>query len=244
TTADVNGDGIDDIITAPGPGGRPNVKVFDGANGALIMNFMAYNASFTGGVFVAAGDVNGDGKADIITGVGPGGGPHVKVFDGSNPSNVLASFFAYPSGFTGGVAVAAGDVNGDGKADIITGAGPGGGPHVKVFNGASIPNTLYSFFAFPGIGYTGGVSVAAGDLDGDGKADIIAGQATGPNAHVRTFRGSDGAQIGDIIPFGPGSSNGVTLAALDRDGDGLVDVIVGSGPGSSPLVRTFKGTTL
>jgi hypothetical protein len=243
-TGDVNGDGVDDIITAPGPGGGPDIRVYDGVTGNKILEFMAYSPSFTGGVFVAAADVNGDHKADIITGAGPGGGPHVKVFDGANPSNVLASFFAYGSSFKGGVEVAAADVNGDGKADVITGAGPGGGPHVKVFNGANLSNTLSSFMAFD-TSYTGGLFVAAGDLDGDGKADIIAGQATGANAHVRTFRGSDGTMTGDIVPFGgTGSPNGVTVAVEDRDGDGLGDVIVGSGPGSMPSVRTFKGTNL
>src|SRR5439155_27166985 len=82
-TGDVNGDGVPDIITAPGAGGGPHIKVFDGATGQLITQFMAYTPSFAGGVYVAAGDVNGDGKADIITGAGAGGGPHVKVFDGT-----------------------------------------------------------------------------------------------------------------------------------------------------------------
>ena len=79
---------------------------------------------------MAAGDVNGDGHADIITGAGAGGGPHVSVFSGTDLS-ILASFFAYDPAFTGGVTVAAGDVNGDGLADIVTGAGAGGGPHVE-----------------------------------------------------------------------------------------------------------------
>jgi hypothetical protein len=87
--ADVNGDGMPDVITAPGPGGGPDIRVFDGRTGALIQEFMAYDPNFTGGVYVAAGDVNGDGKADIITGADAGGGPHVKVFSGQDDS-VLA----------------------------------------------------------------------------------------------------------------------------------------------------------
>src|SRR5204863_7714922 len=105
-TGDVNGDGYDDLITAAGAGGGPHVKVFDGKTGALLREFMAYDAAFTGGVYVAAGDVNGDGKADIVTGVGVGGGPHVKAFSGADGS-VLASFMAYDANFLGGVYVAA-----------------------------------------------------------------------------------------------------------------------------------------
>jgi hypothetical protein len=113
-----------------------------------------------GGVYIAAGDVNGDGFADIITGAGAGGSPHVKVFDGQTNS-LLASFFAYDVAFTGGVRVAAGDVNDDGLADIITGAGPSGGPHVKVFDGHTSA-LLASFFAFAP-SFTGGVYPAFRD---------------------------------------------------------------------------------
>src|SRR5262249_92373 len=69
-----NGDCAPDIVTGPGAGGGPNVKVFDGRTGTLLKSFFAYNASFTGGVRVAVGDVNGDGYPDIVTGTGPGGG--------------------------------------------------------------------------------------------------------------------------------------------------------------------------
>ncbi|MFL5338953.1 MAG: glycoside hydrolase family 44 protein [Gemmataceae bacterium] len=244
--ADVNGDGVPDVITAPGPGGGPNLRVFDGTTGAQLAgplgSFWAYNPAFTSGVFVAAADVTGDGKAEIITGAGAGGGPHVEVFDGAT-GQIIRSFFAYNSAFVGGVTVAAGDVTGDGKADIITGAGPGGGPNVKVFNGTNLA-TVYSFFAFDP-SFSGGVFVAGGDLDGDGKTDMVAGQATGPSPRVRTFRGSDGNMTGDFTPFaGLASQNGVTVATEDRDGDGLVDVFVGTGPGPASKVRTFKGTTL
>src|SRR5262249_49534572 len=130
-----------------------------------------------------------------------------------------------------------------GAADIITGAGPTGGPHVGVRDGTNVNNVLYSFFAFDST-YTGGIFVAGGDLDGDNKADIIASQGSGANARLRTFRGSTGAMVGDFVAFnGTGSPDGVRVAAEDRDGDGKLDVYVGSGPGSTSRARTFKGTT-
>ena len=106
---------------------------------------------------MAADDLNGDGRAEIITGAGAGGGPHVKVFDGKDLS-VLHSFFAYESGYSGGVRVAAGDVTGDGRADIVTGTG-GGYSTVKVFDGRD-RSLVHQLQPYPGFG--GGVFVASG----------------------------------------------------------------------------------
>lgn len=142
---DVNGDGIADVICGAGPGGGPHVRVFSGNDAHELASFYAYDAAFTGGVFVAGGDVNGDGHADIISGAGAGGGPHVRVYSGVDLAQ-LASFFAYDSGFTGGVSVAVTDANGDGATDIITGAGAGGGAHVRTFNGLSAA-PIDGFFA-------------------------------------------------------------------------------------------------
>src|SRR5439155_16929620 len=110
--------------------------VSDFTDGLLPYSLCTSGAGFTGGVRVAVRDVTGDGVTDIITAPGAGGGPHIKVFNGATGA-LIREFFAYGSNFTGGVYVAAGDVNGDGIADIITGAGAGGGPHGKVFNGAT-----------------------------------------------------------------------------------------------------------
>jgi hypothetical protein len=114
--------------------------VFNGLSGALITEFFPYDPGFRGGVQVAAGDVNGDGLDDIITGVGAGGGPHVRVFDGAD-NDVLFEFFPYDPSALGGVLVAAGNVTGDpgNKAEIITGPGAGGGPHVRIFQSPSCP---------------------------------------------------------------------------------------------------------
>ena len=132
--ADFDGDGIDEIVTGPGKGSAPEVRIFDAQTGTLLRSFFAYAPAFTGGVNVATGDVDGDGTPDIITGPGAGGGPQVRVFSGVDGAR-LHSFFGYSRTFFGGVTVAAGDVDGDGLADIITGPGPGMGPQVKVFSG-------------------------------------------------------------------------------------------------------------
>ena len=96
-----------------------------------LFSFFAFEQVFAGGVYVASGDVNNDGYDDMIAAAGPGGGPRVQVFSGRT-GTVLMNFFAYAQTFYGGVTVGSADVNGDGFDDIITGAGPGGSPHVKI----------------------------------------------------------------------------------------------------------------
>ena len=215
---DVNGDGRADIITGTDEGVPGHVKVFSGATGAELASFFAY-PGFTGGVRVAAGDVNGDGRADIITGAGPGGFSHVKVFSGTSLAE-LASFFAY-GGFTGGIFVAAGDVNGDGRDDIVTGADAGApGGHVKVFSGATLAE-LQSFLAFPG--FAGGVRVAAGDVNGDDRPEIIAGAGPGAGPHVKVFDGATNALLASFFAYDAGFSGGVYVAAADLHGSGIAE---------------------
>jgi ELWxxDGT repeat protein len=240
-TGDVNGDLTPDLIVAPGPGGGPNVRVLDGETGAVLHDFFAYLPGFTGGVSVAAGDVNGDGKADIVTGAGIGGGPHVRVFDGGTGAELLG-FFAFDPGLRDGVLVAAGDVTGDGRADIITGAGPGGGPHVKVFDGGTGAE-VRSFFAYdPGL--RAGVFVAAGDVDGDAVADIITGSGPGGGPHVKVFDGTTLGEVQSFLPYDPGARGGVLVGAVYANRDGRADVVTGAGPGAGPHVRVFDGGTL
>ena len=180
---DLTGDGVADVVTAPGGGGGPVVKVFDGSTGTLLRSFPAYDAGFRGGLAVAVGDVTGDGVPDIVTAAGAGGAPHVKVFSG-RVGETLRSFFAYETAFTGGAPVAARDVDGDGFAEVITGTGPGGGPHVKVFDGRS-GSEIRGFFAAPDETLSG-VRVGVFDADGDGHPDLLVKAASGP-AWARAF---------------------------------------------------------
>ena len=221
------------------------VTVFDQSTGEVRLSFLAYNESFHGGVRVAMGDVTGDGVPDIITGAGPGGGPHVRVFDGVNGQQLagpLGSFFAFDSSFTGGVFVASGDVNGDGRADVIVGAGAGGGPHVKVFSGAD-GSLLASFYAYIPT-FRGGVTVAAGDMTGDGMADIVTGAGAGGGPHVKVFSGADLSTVASFYAYPSTFRGGVTVAAGDFNGDGKADIVTGAGPGGSPQVKAFDGAAL
>ena len=128
--------------------------MFDIANKGTLADFFAYSPDFHGGVYVAAGDVLQNGKADLITGAGAGGGPHVRVFDGAT---FLAArdFFAYDAAFSGGVRVAA--VRAFGMDYIATAAGPGGGPHIRVVD--KDLTQLDSFYAFGNKDFNGGVFV-------------------------------------------------------------------------------------
>ncbi|MFO0807974.1 MAG: beta-1,3-glucanase family protein [Gemmataceae bacterium] len=239
-TGDLDGDGIDDIVTAAGPGGGPHVRAFSGVDGHVLLNFFAYDKSFTGGVFVAVGDVDGDGRDDIVTGADAGGGPHVKVFSGTRGAELM-SFFAYDAAFSGGVRVAVGDLNGDGRNDLILGAGPGGGPHVRVVSGVD-GASLASLFAYDKA-FTGGVYVAAGDINGDGHADIITGAGFGGGPNVKAFSGRDGAPLRNYFAYATNFTGGVRVGSLDIDGDGFADIVTGAGPGGGPDVRVRSGAT-
>jgi hypothetical protein len=163
--ADVDGDGFGDLIVGAGFGGGPRVTVFSGVDNSIITDFFAFEDTIRNGVYVAAGDINGDGFADIITGAGPDGGPRVVAFDGfeliNNNFVFLANFFAYDDTQRTGVRVAAKDVDGDGAA-IVTGPGPDNTPLVRIYQPFQLlfdPNNgqtnnqfsiTESIFAFPG----------------------------------------------------------------------------------------------
>src|SRR5206468_3920711 len=153
------------IICGAGPGGGPDVRIIDGITHQPRAEFFAFDPAFTAGVYVAAGDVNGDGYADVIVGADAGGGPNVMVWSGKDRA-VLLDFFPFDPAFTGGVRVAAGDVDGDGRAEVVCAAGPGGGPEVEVFSPSGA--LLRSYFA-SSPSFTAGVFVAAGDVNGDGR---------------------------------------------------------------------------
>ncbi|AWM37417.1 Extracellular serine protease precursor [Gemmata obscuriglobus] len=230
---DVNGDGLADTVTGAGAGAAGgHVKVF-AADGTLLYSFLAFTG-FSGGVFVSTGDVNGDGFEDIVVAADAGAAPHVKVFSGKDGA-LLQSFLAYDAGFRGGVRVSTGDVNGDGFDDIITGSGPGSTPHVKVLSGND-GVLLRSFLAYDA-GFRGGVYVASGDVNGDGRDDIVTGTGPGTRAHVKVFSASDGSLLQSFFAYDAGFRGGVRVGTTVVNGQ--TAVLTGAGPGAGPHVKVF-----
>ena len=218
----------------------PNVHIYDAAGlnpQTLIKDMMVYGQNFTGGVVTALGDVNHDGIIDLITGPGPGGGPNIKVFSGVDFSTVLFNFFAFESTFSGGVTVASADIDGDLYADILVGAGPGGGPRIKVFSGKNL-TVLRDFFAFEPT-FSGGVTIATGLINAGSQIDILVGAGPGGGPRLKVFDGASLGVIMDFFVYDAAFRGGINVAAGKLDG-GLTDqIIVGAGAGGGPNVRVY-----
>jgi autotransporter-associated beta strand protein len=223
---DVNNDGFSDlIVTQAAAVANPTIGIISGRDFSLLGVYQAIG--FTGGVNIASGDVNGDGLADVIVGSATNG-DLVRVYSGSSP-NVIGQFNGM-FGLNTGVTLAAGDIDGNGTAEIIVGTA------TQFFfaaaynlSGAMVTTTPLAFAQ----AYTKGVNVAAGDLDGDGNAEIVLGLAADPT--VVTFD----PQTQALGLFDPGTAGGVSVSTTDVDGDGIAEILTAPTLGA-PVIRRFN----
>jgi hypothetical protein len=261
-TADLNQDGVEDIIIGTGPGIPGEVRVYSGANfpvspdSSLFASGYAFGTAFTSGVFISVGDLNVDGVPDVVVTPDQGGGPRVRIVSGKDRT-ILADFFGIDDiNFRGGARTAVGDLNGDGNPDLVVAAGFGGGPRVAIFDGRTIrpgvtpTKLLNDFFLFePEL--RNGAYVAVGDIDGDGFGDLIGGAGPGGGPRILGISGLALTQQGGIFTvltnFFAGDVNnrgGVPVAVKDIDGDTRADIIAGAGAGAQSVVTTYLGSSI
>lgn len=235
-----------DIITGAGPDANNTalVRIFNYDASQVLTEFTANAYKY--GVNVAAGDLDGDGEYEVITGAGPGSDnpAEVGVFDsaGNKMSGITAFTYKY------GVNVASGDIDGDGKYELITGAGTGSRnpAAVKVYvydsSTASLVDSGIVLNAYSNLRY--GVRVAAGDVDGDGKSEIITAPGAGKDNKgiikiwkVETEAGAGYWRASLYKEFTAIYSQkySVSVAGGDINGDGIDEIITGAGPHKSAL---------
>jgi len=243
---DVTGDGIPDVVVATNGGIAARAQVIDGNTQLVLSNNLLGNMAYTGKVSVAVGDVNGDGVDDIVLGMNRNG-PLVRVYRGGDFVK-LAGFRAGPStDFLGGTTVALGDMNNDGKAEVVVSSLYSGFSRIAGFNGASIAPGVQREKVFNKLtlrgAYVNGLFLAVGDVNDDGRADLVLGSPGSKKPTVNVFSGqalvdsNTRTKIASFTPANSTSKGGVRVGVREINGDGQLDIITASGV----MISAFEG---
>lgn len=207
---DLDGDGRADIIAVPATNGPAEVRVFT-ADGRLKEKFPVGRAGGRASLNVAAGDLDGKGPGEIAVSYGPGNGPQVRIYDASG--QLLGIFAAYEPSFHGGVSLAIGDVYGradHGRSDLIVAPETGREPLVKIFDNHAV---LHNQFLAYSRSWTGGLHLAAGDVNNDGVSEIIASAQPGAAPHIHIFN-AQGVVQDSFYAWSPDWSGGVNAGII------------------------------
>ena len=242
TAADLDGDGQEEIITAPESAGGPNIRAYKLTDGQfkLLDWFMAYQSNFTGGVNLTSGDVDGDSQKEIITAPADSGGPNIRAYKFINGSfNLLDWFMAYQEEFTGGVNLITSDLDGDLKAELITAPQKNGGPNIRIYKFTTNKFQLLDGSMVYPEDFRGGLNLTSGDLDNDNKEELVVA-AKQDNSQIKTYDFIDNRLVlGDWLdPYGEKFTKGINLIANDIDGDSYAEVMTAPASGH-PNIRVY-----
>jgi FG-GAP-like repeat/Fibronectin type III domain len=197
------------------------------------------------GVRLASGDLDGDGLDEIVAGLGSGSNGWVAILDDATHGYGLLAWvqvgWASYATSNGEVFPAVGDLDGDSRKEIVFGLGAGGQGWIQVLDDA---NNGFQHLAWKQVGFasynTGGEGAthpAVGDLDGDGKAEIVVGLGQGSAGWMQVFdNGNSNYSARTWVQVNwpaYNNANGTTFPAVgDIDGDGRGEIVAGLGKGS------------
>ena len=223
-TGDFNGDGKADLLWYNNFTGQTAIWLMNGAT--QIGSAVIFTDASGGWLPVAAGDTNGDGRADIIWWNQHTGQSAIWLMNGFTQiaGAVIYTDSTNVPNASGWRPVATGDFNGDGKADILWYNQRFAQTGIWLMDGMTMlaSSVIYSDVQYPGSPYW--TPVAAGDNDGDGKADILwYNQFTGQSAiwHMNGLNQIDGAVV--YTDTSPGGWQAVGFG--DYNGDGRSDIL-------------------
>ena len=250
------------VAVGAGIGSSPIVRLLDAETGAVRAEAMAFERIFTGGVRVAMGDVDGDRIPEILAASGAGRVAEIRVFKEQAGSTVLKELTAYRtfpfgSAYSGGTEVACGDVDANGREDIVAAMSRGGGT-VNIFlsvNAADpIANAAYRSFTPFGGTYDGGASVAVAELgtfsEGrlvnpiipDRRVEIVVGSGAGMPATVKAYDiSATPRDVMTITPMSVEQQGGVTVASGLFNNDDIDDIVVSAGRGGGGVTEVYAG---
>jgi FG-GAP repeat len=240
SVADVDGDGVSEVLTsAPfntaGGSNAGRAYLYSGAAGGLLFTWTGAAADFLGYAIADAGDVDGDAIPDVIVGA-PGLAPApgvARLFSGADGTELVVLSGEAPGGAFGAAVTGVGDVDGDGRADVLVGAethaslAPAAG-RVYLFAAVDWTTPLWTRDGAMG-DLLGSGAGPLGDANGDTIPDVVAG-ARGHGGAVWVLSGMDGS---DVHPPLLGDANAGNLGQFfvagvgDLDGDAVPDVYGG-----------------
>ena len=261
-TGDIDGDGKDEIVVGLGPvPGDPAIpggwfELFDDDHTHLAwghVNWSIYNSS-NGETWPACGDTDGDGKAEVLVALGNGGGGWIETFDWAGDALVHREWQRlYWKGYNtvhGETRPACGDIDGDGKDEIIVGLGPVPGDSSLAAGWFEVIDDDATHLTWGKIQWTdynstnGEARPACGDVDGDGKDEIIIGLGRGGGGWVEIFD-YDSATVchkaWTRLQWSLyNSTQGETRpTSADVDGDGRDEIILGLGADGAGLLEVL-----
>lgn len=207
------------------------VRAFNNQANQVRDGFFAYGDKYPAGAQVIISDINADGQEETLVNING----TISIYKNNL---VLRTFRPYEGKFKGDISMAVADLNGDATKEIVTGAGAGGGPHVRVFdiNGRAL---IGGFFAYDR-NFRGGVNVAVIDLNGDDTQEIVTAPGKGGGPQIRIFTKDGRPLTGGFFAYDKDFRGGVSLAVGNVDGQGDKEIVVAPGPGSGPELRIFS----